>query len=300
MATENQLTAANAGADEAKASLADQIPVTVNQEGAIETAETINAAAEAAETVKAEEPKAETPAEPERKVKRLDAWAEKKLSEEAFARREAERARKAAEERLAALEAELAASRRAPPQAHEQATKDAPDLSASQFASKEDFQRAVRAEAERVAREEMTKREREAAARAFNEGCNRIFEEGKKLAPDFEDALKNLGSIGALNEANLEMIIATENGAQLLYDLGADPEEATRVFSLPPAKLAFELGRRIAAKPQKAAAPVSKAPPPVRPVEGTARVSAVPRDDDDEQTYFQKRIAERRKARGLP
>ena len=61
---------------------------------------------------------------------------------------------------------------------------------------------------------------------------------------------------------------------------------------------AIEIGKRSATKTPAKAAPVSKAPAPIKPLDGSVRVSSDPRDDDDDETYFQKRLAQRRAHRG--
>jgi hypothetical protein len=267
---------------------ADSIPVEATPTPKpIETAATLNAAQEAAVTPPADPapPTAEDPAPETPKVKKLDEWAEKRISEEAFHRREEARRRKEAEAEAERLRKEVEALR-APQQ--NQATPPAMAQPAPLAVNPADFDRAVAAEAAR-----------RAAEAQFNADCNRIHDEGKALYKDeFEAALKNLGALGALNEQVLQTIIATGEGPRLLMELGSDPAEAEKVLRQPPAILAIELGKRAALKPSKAAAPVSNAPAPIKPLEGSARVSAEPRDEDDDATYFAKRREQLRARRG--
>lgn len=121
----------------------------------------------------------------------------------------------------------------------------------------------------------------------FNADCNRVADAGKAAYPDFEAALSNLRALGSLTDQNLQLIVetGTEEGARLLYELGADPAEAEKLLTLPPSRFAIELGKRTVAKPAKAAAVVSSAPPPpVKPP------SAEPRDDMDDADYFAARV----------
>ena len=145
----------------------------------------------------------------------------------------------------------------------------------------EEFERSVAAEAER-----------RAAAAQFDADCNAAAAAGKAAyREDFDAALKNLKALGALNEQALQTIIATGEGPRLLYELGSKPEEAQQLLSLPPSKLAIELGKR-------AARPKSNAPAPIKPLDGSARASAEPRDDDSDATYFAKRREQLRARRG--
>ena len=265
---------------------ADTIPVEATPTPAtIETAATINAAQEAKAAPAAETPEPQAEPEPERKVKKLDEWAEKRIADEAFKAREEARQRRAAEAEAEALRRQLEALQA--PQGQQTPVAPPQAAPAPLAVNPQDFDRAVAVEAER-----------RAAVAKFNEDCNKVHSEGAKQFPDFEDALKNLGALGALNEQTLQTIIATGEGPRLLYELGSDPEKAAEVFKLPPALQAIELGKRAAVRPAgKAPAPVSNAPAPIRPLEGSARVSNEPRDDDDDQTYFAKRLEQRRAAR---
>jgi hypothetical protein len=271
---------------------ADAITAEAREATKIETAATLNEAqaAEAAKAAVAAEPAAAeaTPApEPERKVQKLPEWVEKKIADEAFQRREEARQRKAAEDRAKAVEEENKRLREQIGAATVGQGQPNPAPAAAPLAiDPADFDRAVAAEAAR-----------RAAEAKFNEDCNRIAAEGAKAFPDFDDALKNLGALGALNEQVLQTVIATGDGARLLYELGSDPAEAAKVLTLPPSLLAIELGKRSAIKPARAATAISKAPAPIVPLQGGARITQEPRDEDDDQTYFEKRKAQLRERR---
>ena len=272
---------------------ADNIPVeSTPAPKPIETAATLNAAqAAAAETPATETPAAdpvtETPAEPA-KVKRLDEWAEKRISEEAFHRREEARRRKEAEDRAIAAEAELTRLR-----SGQQPPAAAPQQAPAQLAvNPADFEGAVNQRAEQLAVQR-------AAEQRFNEDCNKVAAEGKAAyKEEFEAALANLQMAGVTTAENLQAIIGTGDGARLIYELGSDPAEAARIFQMPPTLRAIELGKRAAVKPTKAAAAVSNAPAPIKPLDGSARVSSEPRDDDDDATYFSKRREQLKARRG--
>lgn len=271
---------------------ADNIPVEATPAPKpIETAETLNAAQAAAAADPAEPAAADpapeaTPETP--KVKRLDEWAEKRISEEAFHRREEARRRKEAEDRAAALAAEVEALRKGV-----QPVAAAPQPTPAQLAiNPADFEGAVNQRAEQLAIQR-------AAEQRFNEDCNRVASEGKAAyKEEFEAALANLQMAGVTTAENLQAIIGTGDGARLIYELGSDPAEAARIFNLSPTLRAIELGKRAAVKPTKAAAAVSNAPAPIKPLDGSARVSSEPRDDDDDQTYFAKRREQLRARRG--
>jgi hypothetical protein len=129
----------------------------------------------------------------------------------------------------------------------------------------------------------------------FDADCNRVADAGRAAFKDFDDALKNLQMLGALSDQHLQLIVSTgtEEGARILYELGADPAEAAKLLALPTSKLAVELGKRSAQKPAKAAAPVSSATPGI----GSAVKTPEPRDDMDDADYFAARMAQRKARR---
>ncbi|MGE6498644.1 hypothetical protein [Cupriavidus metallidurans] len=104
--------------------------------------------------------------------------------------------------------------------------------------------------------------------RDFDAACNKTFEAGKKDFPDFEQSLRTFGMLGGAPQEFLEAVTSMDGGHKVIHHLGANPEEAERLLSLPPLRMAMEL-TRIEASLSKAP-PVSKAPPPISPVGGRA------------------------------
>jgi len=115
----------------------------------------------------------------------------------------------------------------------------------------------IRTEAKRLVQQER-----------FDEACNKTFEAGKKDFPDFEQSLRTFGMLGGASQDFLEAVTAMDAGHKVIHHLGGNPDEAERLLSLPPMRMAMEL-TRIEASLSKAP-PVSKAPPPISPVGGRA------------------------------
>lgn len=113
------------------------------------------------------------------------------------------------------------------------------------------------------------------AVRQFNTTCNAIYEKGVKDIPGFAKALEAYGEIGGLTPELVEA--AQESGdAHHIIAFLARPEnldEAERISRLPPLRMGAAVAK-IAAQVKPAPAkpkPVSRAPPPIRPIGGAAR-----------------------------
>lgn len=134
-------------------------------------------------------------------------------------------------------------------------------------------------ETQRVPASEVERRAQQLAeqriqAQQFNESCNRAHDAGVKEFPDFKDALQNLGMLGVLQQPDVlrtVMEAAGDDAHKALHFLGKNPDEAERILSLPPIRQAAAIARAIAA-PAKPPPKPSQAPPPIRPINGTARV----------------------------
>jgi molecular chaperone GrpE (heat shock protein) len=119
----------------------------------------------------------------------------------------------------------------------------------------------------------------------FNQACNRVYQAGVKADPNFEANLRTLQSVGEISRDFLEVVTDMEEGHKVLNHLGANPDEADRILSLPPLKQARELAK-IEASLGKAAPPppVSKAPAPISPV-GSRTTPAEPEEFASTEEY---------------
>lgn len=106
--------------------------------------------------------------------------------------------------------------------------------------------------------------DQKAAQRQFDNDCNLAFVKGKAAHPeDFEDAVRSFAALGGTQRDVLEDVLATDNPADVLYELGKDADEAARVLALPPKRRLAEMikmANKPTAKPavSKAAAPITK------------------------------------------
>ncbi len=141
-----------------------------------------------------------------------------------------------------------------------------------------------------------------AAAQRFNDQCNEVAKQGKQSYNDFDSrvgALTQLvdrndpASIGAYNQF-LSAAIETGEAARLIYELGGDLNEASRIMSLSPTKMGVELGRKAAS----AEAQISKTPRPITPVggRGPAHEAIDPTDSERADRLSTRAWMERREA----
>lgn len=131
----------------------------------------------------------------------------------------------------------------------------------------------------------------------FNDACNEVADFGASKFRDFDQAVANFQSIGGAPPALLEAVTALgkEQGAQVFYELGMNPDEAMRLARLSPARMAVEV-TKMANKPS-APRPVSKLPPPITPI-AAARAEAggqpnATRDPAGYREWFRKQLASR-------
>lgn len=184
-------------------------------------------------------------------------WFEKRIAETAFEAREERRQKEAAIAYARQLEARL--------QPQQEAAQQPPPgyVPVSEIARVAAQQR----EAER-----------------FTDACNDVADFGSAKFPDFNEAVSTFAMLGGPPPALLEAVTALgkEDGARVYYELGKNPDEASRLLALSPARMAVEVAK-MAAKP--AAAPrVSAVPEPVVPIgSGNARTEANPARMSDAQ-----------------
>ncbi len=138
--------------------------------------------------------------------------------------------------------------------------------------------------------------DRKLATQRYNEDCNKAATEGEKAFPDWKDAVSNLETLGGFDMETMNGILASDNPAKALYELGKNPENYHRIMELSPARRIIEIGK-IAMAPVQAKK-VSDAPPPVNPVGGRAAPVAATEitdkmDDDTAYAILKARRAKR-------
>lgn len=99
---------------------------------------------------------------------------------------------------------------------------------------------------------------------------------GAEAYPDFMGAVQTLDALGITTE-QVQSLLGMDDAHKVIYSLGKNPDEASRILSLPPLQQGREL-ERLALKANAAppAKPVSNAPAPVNRVDGTTNVEADP------------------------
>lgn len=239
-----------------------------------------------------------------RKVQKLPEWAQRQLADQAYRAREATRTAKQLAEDLARARSTQPPGAAPTGQQPAQGGVTQGDVAAAHqaspggFRSQAEFEAAVQNEANRRLQAEAARR----AEAEFNAKCNTVYQSGiEKLGDDFEAAVQNLRDAGAMHPAILEAVLETEAPADVLYKLGADPDQAVALLNMTPTRRAIAIARMAApaAAPKKEPVRLSNAPRPIPPLEGSARVTNDPRDSDSDREWFAKReqqIRERHRA----
>jgi hypothetical protein len=133
--------------------------------------------------------------------------------------------------------------------------------------------------------------------RSFVQACNDIHNAGLTAYQDFDDAVSNYKMLGPFPDDFLETLteLGKEAGAKVYYDLGKNPDDASRIFALPRRRMIMELQRMALVAPKPL--PVSKAPPPIAPIRGgDVRTNAEPDPKDIKawNAWYDKELASRR------
>lgn len=244
----------------------EEAPIVAVEEAAVVAAEAAKAADEA---------KAKEAAEAEAKAKEGDQpkiekdWRDKELAKKHAQLKEKDRKEAELNQRIKDLE-ELAAKATQP---RDDTGKFVPAEEArpqpTRFSESD-----IKAEAEKLRNEEK-----------FNEACMAVEVKGREVYKDeFEKSVKQLNDWGKLDPQTLLGILATDDPAKVIYDLGRNYDEYHRIMALTPEKRIAEMTKMAmtaAPKPK-----VSEAPAPVDTVGGRGGGAATNelRDDlsDDE------------------
>lgn len=170
--------------------------------------------------------------------------------------------------------------------------EEPPTPERADFATKAEFDVAVRAEAAR-----------QKAVDSFNDKCNSIEDSGAKaFGKKWSDAKAQLGILddqGRIPFDLLNCAMETDNPAQVLFALGQNLDRATELLAMTPLKRAIAMSKMAETKPVERAR--SQTPPPVEPIGGRGGGDDKPSDSDSDAEWNRKeaiREANLRKARG--
>lgn len=143
--------------------------------------------------------------------------------------------------------------------------------------------------------------ERASVVKSYNERKEAFVAQ----TPDFDDVIEAVDGI-RVSPAVSQIILESENGPLLAYELAKDPEEFERICNLPPLACAREMGKfesKLAAKASEAKLPetkkITKAPKPIAPVTagGKGSVSKSLTDPNLSQSDYEKLRREQMKKR---
>lgn len=126
--------------------------------------------------------------------------------------------------------------------------------------------------AEEIEADIQNRAESMASERAFQATCNGIAEAGVAAHEDFQTIMEGFKAIGSVPPVVISALLeASDAPHEVLYELGKDLVEATRIFSFRnnPVKLALELKKKGDAL---SSASRTRATPPVKPIAGGGKV----------------------------
>lgn len=146
-------------------------------------------------------------------------------------------------------------------------------------------------EADRTLKEHTSKQQGEAQRRYAAKLTETWEANVSKVEGKYEDFDEIVGDLQPTNPLTVALMEA-DNGPDIAYHLGKNPQEAKRIASLPPSAQFREIGKleyKLSQEPPKAKTP-SKAPAPITPLTGTTpAATGEPSESDDMKTWMKKR-----------
>lgn len=143
-------------------------------------------------------------------------------------------------------------------------------------------------EARRIANETI-------AHNQFVEACNRIAEAAEKIDTDFNKKVNTMADdIGPIPSTMIAILDDLDNGGAVINELVNDVDEAERIYSLSPAKMALELAK-ISTKlsaPKKVVKEISKVPAPNSPLGAGSKAVKQLTDNMTDSEWIERRNAD--------
>lgn len=143
--------------------------------------------------------------------------------------------------------------------------------------------KAADADRQREAAEASARTQQQQHAQAWNQRRQKAIER----LPDYEVVAENPEI--AISPAMAMGISSSDNGPDVAYYLGSNPEEATRIYALPPMLQLIELGKLEAKLTAPKTPQVTKVPPPIKPSVGNGEPQVKTVDEMSMDEYAAKR-----------
>lgn len=124
--------------------------------------------------------------------------------------------------------------------------------------------------------------------REFAKTCNKIAEEGHEEFDDFGETIGILQSFGTNYETLLQVATEMTDAHKILHHLGKNPEEAERLLSLPPTKMAIGLAKLETQMSKAGKKAISNAPTPLNPIKPKASAVFDPNDPNADREEWSK------------
>lgn len=137
--------------------------------------------------------------------------------------------------------------------------------------------------------------------REFVNACNKVYDSGLSEfgSAEWKAAKAELDEVGGIPIPALEALLESEFPHRVLHALSKDKDEASRIFSLPPLKMAVALSKIEGTKPKVKT--ISKAAAPIVPIKGKTKGEMALDDPNLSTEEFaarrDKEVAARRAAR---
>lgn len=135
-----------------------------------------------------------------------------------------------------------------------------------------------------------------ATEREFTKACNKIADDGKDEFDDFDESVGTLQQVGGNYQTLLQITTELDDAHRILYHLGKNPEEAERLLSLPPTKMAIAVAKFESKLSKSAEKTISNAPDPITPIRPKSSKAFDPNDPNaDRNEWSRWREKNRRK-----
>lgn len=131
----------------------------------------------------------------------------------------------------------------------------------------------------------------------YIDACNATASVGEgRYKTDWKEAISNLETLGGFDMTTMKGLLATDDPAKVLYEIGKNPDHYHRIMEMAPERRIIEMSK-IAMRPEQPKK-ISEAPAPVNPVGGRAAPAATTLTDNmDDDAWYAARSAQRRAKR---